>query len=78
VRVPRSGNDGGEEVEDAQKDEEMHRSPHSGSRSVTHSVAREFPVSLRFWPRLARVHPEPVAKFRVARSDVRGYTPVVP
>ena len=47
--VPRGRNDGGEEIEDAEEEQEVHRSPHSGSRSVTQSIAPEFLDSLRFW-----------------------------
>jgi hypothetical protein len=43
--VPRGRNDGGEELEDAEKDQEMHRSPLIGSRNVTQSIPPEFPVS---------------------------------
>jgi len=48
VRVPHGGNDGGEKLEDAEEAEEVHRSPHNGSRIDTHSVTPEFTVSLRF------------------------------
>ena len=85
-----SRNDGGEEIEYAQKEQEVHRSLHTGSRSVTHSVAPEFRCSLMILANPARAgglprflvdrcdHLRPAPKFHIAHPDVRAYTPQSP